>query len=69
MDDIVARLALVAARHSHEGLTPTPVANLGLLRVNRPCDLLPEVYRPVVSFIVQGEKELSGPNGQRHRQA
>ena len=59
MDDLIASLASIVARRGNEGLTATPIANIGLLKVSRCSDLPPEVYRPVVSLIVQGEKQLT----------
>lgn len=59
MDAIVTKLACAAARHAREGLTTMPIPNLSLLKVSRETDLPPEIYRPVVSLIVQGEKQLT----------
>ena len=58
MDLTIADLASTVARIGEEGLTPTPMPNVGLYKVSRCIDLLPEIYRPVVSLIVQGEKRL-----------
>jgi AraC-like DNA-binding protein len=59
MDQVIAELAATVARKSEEGLTATPMPNVGLYKVSRCIDLLPETYRPVVSLILQGEKQLS----------
>ncbi|MAW98288.1 MAG: AraC family transcriptional regulator [Sphingomonas sp.] len=59
MGPMVTRLAHAVARHACEGRVATPIANLGLLKVSRKTDLPPEIYRPVVSLIVQGEKQLA----------
>ncbi|WP_137681180.1 AraC family transcriptional regulator [Aurantiacibacter suaedae] len=59
MDPMVAKLGCAATRHACEGLVTTPIANFGLLKVSRETDLPPEIYRPVVSLIVQGEKQLT----------
>ncbi|MEG3177643.1 AraC family transcriptional regulator [Sphingomonas sp. RB3P16] len=59
MDRTLTDLACAVARHVGEGLTPTAMPNVGLYKVSRCIDLLPETYRPVVSLILQGEKQLS----------
>lgn len=58
MDLTVSDLASTVAQKGEEGLTPTAMPNVGLYKVSRCIDLLPETYRPVVSLIVQGEKQL-----------
>lgn len=58
MDPTVSDLASTVAQKGEEGLTPTAMPNVGLYKVSRCIDLLPETYRPVVSLIVQGEKQL-----------
>lgn len=58
LKDRVTQLAAAVAHFAGEGLTSTPLANLALLKVSQCTDLPPEVYRPVVSLIVQGEKQL-----------
>ncbi|RJS91003.1 AraC family transcriptional regulator [Salinisphaera sp. Q1T1-3] len=63
MDDKMAELASNVACLGQEGLTSTSIANIGLLKVSRCSDLPPQVHRPVVSLIVQGEKQLTiGPH-------
>jgi AraC-like DNA-binding protein len=59
MDKTIADLASTVAREGQEGLTPTVMPNVGLYKVSQCVDLLPEIYRPVVSLILQGEKQLS----------
>jgi AraC-type transcriptional regulator N-terminus len=58
MDEILVDLASTVAREGKEGLTPTAMPNVGLYKVSRCIELLPEIYRPVVSLILQGEKQL-----------
>jgi AraC-like DNA-binding protein len=58
MNETIADLASTVAQESQEGLTPTAMPNVGLYKVSRCIDLLPEIYRPVVSLILQGEKQL-----------
>jgi len=58
MNEIIADLASTVAQEGQEGLTPTAMPNVGLYKVSRCKDLLPEIYRPVVSLILQGEKQL-----------
>ena len=58
MDEILADLASTVAREGKEGLTPTAMPNVGLYKVSQCIELLPEIYRPVVSLILQGEKQL-----------
>ncbi|WP_398456948.1 AraC family transcriptional regulator N-terminal domain-containing protein [Sphingomonas albertensis] len=58
MDETIAVLASTVARKGKEGLTPTAMPNVGLYKVSQCIGLLPETYRPVVSLILQGEKQL-----------
>lgn len=58
MDETLADLVSTVAREGKEGLTPTAMPNVGLYKVSRCIALLPEVYRPFVSLIIQGEKQL-----------
>eukprot|EP01037_Dinobryon_pediforme_P023170 gene23170-24539_t len=58
MDETIAHLASTVARTGKEGLTPTAMPNVGLYKISQRIDLLPETYRPVVSLILQGEKQL-----------
>lgn len=53
-DDLVTRLTQMAG----PGMTPTPLAAVSLIKVTAPGALVPEVHKPQVSFIVQGEKRL-----------
>jgi len=55
ISDLVAQVAISAA----EGLTPTNMPNVSLYKVTQCVELLPEIYQPVVSLILQGEKQLS----------
>jgi AraC-like DNA-binding protein len=59
MDTIISHLADKVASMGQEGLTRTPIPNVGLYKVSQCVELLPEVYKPVVSLILQGEKQLS----------
>lgn len=59
MNTIVAKLAAQVARKAGEGLTSTAMPNVGLYRVSQCVDLPREIYQPVVSLILQGEKQLS----------
>ena len=58
MYETIADLASKVAQRGQEGLTPTAMPNVGLYKVSRCIELLPETYRPVVSLILQGEKQL-----------
>jgi AraC-like DNA-binding protein len=58
MDHTLADLAAVVAREGGEGLTPTAMPNVRLYKVGRCIELLPETHRPIVSLILQGEKQL-----------
>jgi AraC-like DNA-binding protein len=58
MERTITDLAAAVARHGGEGLTPTAMPNVGLYKVSRCIDLLPETYRPIVSLVLQGEKQL-----------
>lgn len=55
ISDLVAQVAISAA----EGLTSTKMPNVSLYKVTQCVELLPEIYQPVVSLILQGEKQLS----------
>ena len=59
MDQIISDLASTVARQGKEGLTSTATPNVRLSKVSRCVDLLPETYRPAVSLILQGEKQLA----------
>lgn len=59
MDTIISDLADKVASIGNEGLTRTPIPNVGLYKVSQCVELLPELYKPVVSLILQGEKQLS----------
>lgn len=58
MNETIADLASTVAREGQEGLTSTAMPNVGLYKVSCCIDLLPEIYRPIVSLILQGEKQL-----------
>lgn len=55
ISDLVAQVAISAG----EGLTSTAMPNVSLYKVTQCVELLPEIYQPVVSLILQGEKQLS----------
>ena len=59
MDTIISNLAAEVASRGEEGLTPTTMPNVSLYKVSQCKELLPEIYQPVVSLILQGEKQLS----------
>lgn len=59
MDMIISDLAATVALNGKEGLTPTAVPNVSLYKVSQCVELLPEIYQPFVSLILQGEKQLS----------
>ncbi|MGK5025150.1 AraC family transcriptional regulator [Janthinobacterium sp. RB2R34] len=59
MDRIISYLAATVAANAKEGLTPTAMPNVSLYKVSQCVELVPEIYQPVVSLILQGEKQLS----------
>ena len=59
MDTIISDLAATVAANGKEGLTPTAMPHVSLYKVSQCMELLPEIYQPVVSLILQGEKQLS----------
>ena len=59
MNTIISNLAAEVALKGEEGLTPTIMPNVSLYKVSQCVELLPEIYQPVVSLILQGEKQLS----------
>ena len=52
--DFVSRLARIA----RGGVTATPLKGVELIKVTRPGELQPNIYKPLVSLIVRGEKRL-----------
>lgn len=59
MNTIISDLAEQVAVIGKEGLTRTRIPNVGFYKVSQCVELLPELYQPVVSLILQGEKQLS----------
>lgn len=58
MSDAVQRLRDHVARRAQGVLTRTQLPRVDILRVLEPTSLFPEVYQPMVSLILQGEKRL-----------
>ena len=58
MDTLISDLAATVTTSGKEGLTPTGMPHISLYKVSQCVELLPEIYQPVVSLIVQGEKQL-----------
>lgn len=59
MNMIISNLAAKVATIAGEGLTSTPIPNVSLYKVSLCLELPPEIYQPIVSLILQGEKQLS----------
>ena len=47
------------AGRMHEGETPTALHSVSILKVTTPGELAPELQKPIVSLILQGEKRLT----------
>lgn len=58
MNGIVETLKCFVAKRASTVLTPTGIPRLDILRVTSPTSLFPEVYQPLVSLILQGQKRL-----------
>jgi len=59
MNTIISNLAAKVALEAGEGLTSTAMPHVSLYKVSQCVELVPEIYQPVVSLILQGEKQLS----------
>jgi AraC-like DNA-binding protein len=58
MHDVVSVIKSYVEQRATSVLTPTGVPRFDILRVCAPTQLAPEVYQPLVSLILQGEKRL-----------
>ena len=58
MSDIIELIRNFAEEHSKGILTRTGIPRVEILKVTEPTELFPEIYQPLVSLILQGEKRL-----------
>lgn len=58
MSEILQALKTFVARHASTVLNRTDIPRVDILRVTKPTKLFPEIYQPLVSLILQGEKSL-----------
>ena len=58
MNEAIQNLIAFVALRAENGVTRTKIPRVDLLKVSRPAELFPEIYRPLVSLILQGEKRL-----------
>lgn len=63
MDALTQAICRYAALHAdHDGLAPTPVEGLRLMRVRRPGGPMHSIYKPLVCLVLQGAKRMTiGP--------
>jgi AraC-like DNA-binding protein len=59
MNTVISNLAAKVAIKAVEGLTSTAMPTVSLYKVSQCLELPPEIYQPIVSLILQGEKQLS----------
>lgn len=58
MSSAIDNLRILVENHAHTVLTPTAVPRLDILKVCQPTRLFPEIYKPLISLILQGGKRL-----------
>jgi AraC-like DNA-binding protein len=58
MSQSLETLRTVVGKHAKAVLTPTGIPRVDIFRVTQPTELFPEIYRPFLSLILQGEKRL-----------
>jgi AraC-like DNA-binding protein len=58
MNESLQTLIDLVARRAESLVTRTEIPRLDILKVPQPTELFPEIYRPLVSLILQGEKRL-----------
>lgn len=58
MSTTIQHLKSSAEKYAEGVLTRTLVPRLDILRVTEPTKLFPEIYRPLISLILQGKKQL-----------
>ena len=59
MNTVISNLAAKVAIKAVEGLTSTAMPTVSLYKVSQCLELPPEIYQPIASLILQGEKRLS----------
>ena len=58
MSDVIKNLKSFVEKRARSVLTLTGIPRLDILKVCQPTELFPEIYQPLVSLILQGEKRL-----------
>ncbi|MFK0166982.1 AraC family transcriptional regulator N-terminal domain-containing protein [Rhizobium sp. NPDC090279] len=58
MSDALRSMKYFVEKHATGALTRTGIPRVDILKVTEPTELFPEVYQPLVSLILQGEKRL-----------
>ncbi|MCM2438756.1 AraC family transcriptional regulator [Agrobacterium vitis] len=58
MSDAIHTLRDFVGEHAKGVLTRTGIPRVDILKVTEPTELFPEIYQPLVSLILQGEKRL-----------
>jgi AraC-like DNA-binding protein len=58
MNDTIQMMKAFAQTTARDVLTQTGIPRVDILKVSKPTELFPEIYKPLVSLILQGEKRL-----------
>ena len=58
MSDAIRMLKEFVEERAAGVLTTTGIPRVDILKVTEPTELFPEIYQPLVSLILQGEKRL-----------
>ncbi len=54
----MSELSALIARHCHRDITPSPIPGLTLSRADRPTELSPAMYYPLLCVIARGRKRI-----------
>ncbi|MCM2291687.1 AraC family transcriptional regulator [Allorhizobium sp. BGMRC 0089] len=59
MNNTIDTMRLLVEERARNVLTRTKIPRFDILKVSEPTELFPEIYQPLVSLILQGEKRLT----------